>query len=246
VSSPSASQPDVGVVVVAAGAGVRAGPGEPKQFRPILGVPMLLRALRQFTGHPEVRQVIVVLPPAYAERPPEWLGKLRGERLGFVPGGSHRADSVRAGVSALPDEATVILIHDAARPFVSRGTIDAVIARARAGVGAVAAVPSSDTLKEVGTSNQLTPRVARTVDRDRIWRAQTPQGFPRPMLMSAYSQLRAAANGAGGGAASPSDDAEVCERAGYPVELIPDSPYNFKITTADDFRIAEALARELR
>lgn len=240
MSSPGVSQPDVGVVVVAAGAGVRAGPGEPKQFRPILGVPMVLRALRAFIGHPEVRQVIVVLPPGYAERPPEWLAKIRGERLGFVPGGAQRTDSVRAGVTALPPEATVILVHDAARPFVSRGTIDAVIARARAGVGAVAAVPSSDTLKEVGTSEQLTPRVARTVDRDRIWRAQTPQGFPRAMLAAAYSQLHA--NGGG----TPSDDAEVCERAGYPVELIPDSPYNFKVTTADDFRIAEALARELR
>jgi 2-C-methyl-D-erythritol 4-phosphate cytidylyltransferase len=232
VSSPGVSQPDVGVVVVAAGAGVRAGPGEPKQFRPILGVPMLLRALRAFIGHPEVRQVIVVLPPGYAERPPEWLAKIRG--------GAQRADSVRAGVTALPPEATVILVHDAARPFVSRGTIDAVIARARAGVGAVAAVPSSDTLKEVSSSEQLTPRVARTVDRDRIWRAQTPQGFPRAMLAAAYSQLR------GNGGGTPSDDAEVCERAGYPVELIPDSPYNFKVTTADDFRIAEALARELR
>lgn len=240
MSSPGVSQPDVGVVVVAAGAGVRAGPGEPKQFRPIFGVPMLLRALRQFMGHPEVRQVIVVLPPGYAERPPEWLAKLRGDRLNFVPGGAYRADSVRAGVSALPAEVSVILVHDAARPFVSRGTIDAVIARARAGVGAVAAVPSSDTLKEVGSSEQLTPRVARTVDRDRIWRAQTPQGFPRAMLASAYSQLRQ------NGGATPSDDAEVCERAGYPVELIPDSPYNLKVTTADDFRIAEALARELR
>lgn len=242
MSSPVASPPDVGVVVVAAGAGVRAGPGEPKQFRPILGVPMLLRALRAFIGHPEVRQVVVVLPPGYAERPPEWLGKLRGERLAFAPGGAQRADSVRAGVQALPPDATVILVHDAARPFVSRGIIDAVIARARAGVGAVAAVPSSDTLKEVGgsSSDQLTPRVARTVARDRIWRAQTPQGFPRPMLLAAYSQL----GGSNGG--TPSDDAEVCERAGYPVELVPDSPYNFKVTTADDFRIAEALARELR
>jgi 2-C-methyl-D-erythritol 4-phosphate cytidylyltransferase len=235
--------PDVGVVVVAAGAGVRAGPGEPKQFRPILGVPMLLRALRPFTQHPEVRQVVVALPPGYAERPPEWLAKLRGERLGFVAGGAHRMDSVRAGLEALPQESAIILVHDAARPFVSRGTIDAVIARARAGVGAVAAVPTSDTLKEVGQGahHRATPRIARTVDRERIWRAQTPQGFPRQMLSDAYAQLVASPNGG-----APSDDAEVCERAGFPVELIPDSPYNFKVTTADDFRIAEALARELR
>ena len=244
MSSLAGSLPDVGVVVVAAGAGVRAGPGEPKQFRPILGVPMLLRALRAFIGHPEVRQVVVTLPPGYVDRPPDWLGKLRGERLGLVPGGAQRVDSVRAGLDALPDDATIILIHDAARPFVSRGTIDAVIARARAGVGAVAAVPASDTLKEIGEgTHRPTPRVTRTVDRERIWRAQTPQGFPREMLHDAYVRLGAAANGGGG---PPSDDAEVCERAGFPVELIPDSPYNFKITTADDFRIAEALARELR
>lgn len=244
MSSPAGSPPDVGVVVVAAGAGVRAGPGEPKQFRPIVGVPMLLRALRPFTGHPEVRQVVVALPPGYAERPPEWLGKLRGERLGLVAGGAQRVDSVRAGIAALPADTAIVLVHDAARPFVTRETIDAVIARARAGVGAVAAVPTSDTLKEVGQgASQLTPRVARTVDRDRIWRAQTPQGFPRRMLNDAYAQLAAAANG---GAPPPGDDAEVCERAGFPVELIPDSPYNFKVTTADDFRIAEALARELR
>src|SRR6266516_4239488 len=206
VSLPAVSQPDVGVVVVAAGAGVRAGPGEPKQFRPILGVPMLLRALRPFTGHPEVRQVVVALPPGYAERPPDWLGKLRGERLGFVPGGAQRVDSVRAGV------------------------------------GAVAAVPTSDTLKEVGQGpHRPTPRITRTVDRERIWRAQTPQGFPRQMLRDAYTQLGVTANGG-----APSDDAEVCERAGFPVDLIPDSPYTFKITTADDFRIAEALAREWR
>jgi 2-C-methyl-D-erythritol 4-phosphate cytidylyltransferase len=125
---------------------------------------------------------------------------------------------------------------------VSRGTIDAVIARARAGVGAVAAVPTSDTLKEIGQGAvRPTPRIARTIDRERIWRAQTPQGFPRQMLDDAYAQL-APSNGA----EAPSDDAEVCERAGFPVELIPDSPYNFKITTADDFRIAEALARELQ
>lgn len=244
MSSPGALPPDVGVVVVAAGAGIRAGPGEPKQFRPILGVPMLLRALRPFTSHPEVRQVVVVLPPGYAERPPEWLGKLRGERLAFVAGGAQRVDSVRAGLEALPDNAGVILVHDAARPFVGRGTIDAVITRARAGVGAVAAVPASDTLKEVGQDpHGPTPRIARTVDRDRIWRAQTPQGFPRQMLRDAYQQLGGSLTANGG---APSDDAEVCERAGFPVELVPDSPYNFKITTADDFRIAEALARELR
>ena len=235
MSSPAVSQPDVGVVIVAAGAGVRAGPGEPKQFRSIHGVPMLLRALRPFTSHPHVAHVVVALAPAYVERPPEWLGKLLGERLTLVPGGAQRAESVRAGLRALPPDATVILVHDAARPFVGRETIDNVITVARSGVGAIAAVPLTDTVKEVVKENRIT----KTVERDRLWRAQTPQGFPRAMIDQAYAALRR--NGP-----APTDDAEVCERAGFPVEVVADSAHNVKVTTADDFRIAEALARELR
>src|SRR2546428_536018 len=122
----------------------------------------------------------------------------------------------------------------APRPFVSRETIDGVIARAREGVGAVAAVPVSDTVKEVVENRQI----VRTVPRERLWRTHTPQGFPRAMLEQAYARL--------GGHQAPTDDAEVCEPAGAPLEVVPDTPQNFKVTTADDFRIAEALARELR
>ena len=234
MSSPAGSLPDVGVVIVAAGAGVRAGPGEPKQFRAILGVPMLLRALRPFTSHPAVAQVVAVLPRNSVERPPEWLSKVLGERLALVAGGDARVDSVRAGLAALSAACTVVLVHDAARPFVSRETIDAVIARARTGVGAVAALPLADTVKEVDGES----RVARTIPRDALWRAQTPQGFPREMLTEAARRLT-------NGAAPPTDDGEMCERAGFPVEVVRDTAHNLKVTTADDFRIAEALAREL-
>jgi len=234
VSSRAASPPDVGVVVVAAGAVMRSGPGEPKQFRPILGVPMLLRALRPFTSHPDVAQVVVVLPRAFAERPPEWLAKLVGDRLTLVAGGAHRVDSVQRGFHALGPEVEVVLVHDAARPFVSRGTVDAVVALAREGVGAVAAIPMGDTVKE---ANELS-RIQRTIPRERLWRAQTPQGFPRAMLHQAFE--RAERN------PPVTDDAELCERAGFPVEIVPDSPHNLKVTTADDLRLAEALAREVR
>jgi 2-C-methyl-D-erythritol 4-phosphate cytidylyltransferase len=117
---------------------------------------------------------------------------------------------------------------------VTRETIDGVIAKVRSGVGAVAAIPVSDTVKDVEHE-----RITRTVARDRLWRAQTPQGFPRAMIERAYA-------GIANGDAAPTDDAELCERAGFPVEVVPDSPYNLKVTTADDFRVAEALARELR
>jgi 2-C-methyl-D-erythritol 4-phosphate cytidylyltransferase len=235
VSSPGASPPDVGVVLVAAGAGVRAGPGDPKQFRAILGIPMLLRALRPFTSHPDVSQVVAVLPRAFVEHPPEWLAKVMGDRLILARGGESRTDSVRSGVRALRADCRFVLVHDAARPFPSRTTIDAVIARARSGVGAVAAVPLSDTVKEVDGES----RVTRTVSRNGLWRAQTPQGFPRSMLLEAFNRLKLADP-------PPTDDGELCERAGFPVDVVPDTPHNFKVTTPDDFRIAEALARELR
>ena len=237
MTSPGDSRPDVAVVLVAAGAGVRAGPGEPKQFRPILGVPMLLRALRPFLSHPQVDHVVVTLPAGHAEHPPDWLAKLTGDRLRLVAGGPARSDSVRAGLGALGRDVAIVLVHDAARPFVTRETIDGVIERARAGVGAIAAIPVGDTIKDVDQE-----RITHTVSRERLWRAQTPQGFPRGMIERAYAALT------NGNAATPppTDDAELCERAGLPVDVVPDSPFNFKVTTADDFRIAEALARELR
>jgi 2-C-methyl-D-erythritol 4-phosphate cytidylyltransferase len=199
----------------------------------VAGVPLLLRALRPFTAHPAVMQVVVALPAGIAADPPDWLARLRGERLTFVAGGPTRAASVRAGLGALRPAARVALVHDAARPFVRRETIDAVIARARAGVGALAAVPMGDTIKEVAADH----RVARTVPREGLWRAQTPQGFPRAMLEAAYGRLESESP-------PPTDDAELCERAGFPVEVVADSAENVKVTTSEDFRIAEALARE--
>lgn len=233
VNSPAGSSPDVGVVVVAAGAGVRAGPGEPKQFRPIAGIPMLLRALRHFLEHPDVGRIVVTLPAGATDHPPTWLASLLGDRLLTVAGGATRADSVRAGLERLDPPPTVVLVHDAARPFVSPTTIAAVIARARAGVGAVAALPVADTIKDVDDDG----KVAHTVSRARLWRAQTPQGFPGRMLVDAYQRWPRDGT-------TPTDDAEVVEHAGFPVEVVQGTVRNFKVTTEDDWRLAEILARE--
>jgi 2-C-methyl-D-erythritol 4-phosphate cytidylyltransferase len=91
-----------------------------------------------------------------------------------------------------------------------------------------------DTVKEANELN----RIERTVPRERLWRAQTPQGFPRAMLRQAFERAERHP--------PVTDDAELCERAGFPVEIVPDSPHNLKVTTADDLRLAEALAREVR
>ncbi len=238
---------DVGVVVVAAGRSTRIGGVTPKQYCPIAGVPMVLRALRPFVGHPEVARVALVLPAEDAAEPPEFLRGLAGQRLVLVAGGHERTDSVAAGLAALGAECTTVLVHDAARPFVERAVIDAVIARARLGEGAVAAVPLTDTLKEAAPDDAT--RVARTVPRAGLWRAQTPQGFPRAVLERAHAAAAGLAPSESAGelarnkiGISATDDAALVELIGIPIRLVPDSPRNLKITTAEDLAIAELLA----
>jgi 2-C-methyl-D-erythritol 4-phosphate cytidylyltransferase len=192
---------------------------------------MVLRALRPFTSHPDVAQVALVLPAEDAAHPPSFLSGLSA--LSVVPGGAHRGDSVRAGLSALRADCRIVLVHDAARPFVDRAVIDAVIGYARAGEGAVPAVPLSDTLKEATAKDSTLIR--RTHPRALLWRAQTPQGFPRAVLEKAHA--RAAREGH-----RATDDAALVEAIGVPVRLVPDSCRNLKVTTREDLALAELLA----
>ena len=219
----------MGVVLVAAGRGERIG-GTPKQYRPIGGVPMVLRALRPFAAHPEVLHTVIALPPHDVATPPSFLTDLAGPTLTLVAGGADRTDSVAAGLQSLPAACTVILVHDAARPFPDPEVIAAVIREARLGHGAVAAVPITDTVKEVAPDDSR--RVIRTVARDCLWRAQTPQGFPRTLLAAAHRDP----------AAGATDDAALVERLGADVRIVPDSPRNLKVTTAEDLEWAELWA----
>jgi len=208
--------------------------GEPKQFRFVAGVPLLLRAVRPFARHPAVRQIVVALPEHVASSPPDWLRSLAGDRLKLVAGGATRAASVRAALEVLDPVCRTVLVHDAARPFVSQETIDAVIGAA-AETGAVPAIPVSDTLKrvEVGSS-----RIVETVDRIGLWRAQTPQGFPRHMLEAGFRVAEAR------GCDSFTDESSMVEAAGYPVRIVTDSAHNMKITTEGDLAVAEVIAAQ--
>lgn len=219
----------MGVVLVAAGRGERIG-GTPKQYRPIGGVPMVLRALRPFAAHPEVLHTVIALPPHDVAAPPSFLTDLAGPTLTLVAGGAARTDSVAAGLQSLPAACTVVLVHDAARPFPDPEVIAAVIREARQGRGAVAAVPITDTVKEIAPDDSR--RVMRTVPRDYLWRAQTPQGFPRTLLAAAHREPVAGAT----------DDAALVERLGADVRIVPDSLRNLKVTTAEDLEWAELWA----
>ena len=219
---------------MAAGRGVRLGGQTPKQYQLIGGVPMVLRALRAFTSHPDVAHVVLVLPPEDASHPPAFLSDVSVlSVLSVVPGGPHRGDSVRAGLSALRRECAVVLVHDGARPFVDRSVIEAVIGLARAGEGAVPAVPLSETLKEACAADSTLIR--RTRPRARLWRAQTPQGFPRAVLEEAHAR-------AARGGHRATDDAALVEAMGVRVRLVPDSSRNLKVTTPEDLALAELLA----
>ena len=229
------------MVIVAAGRGVRAqsagpGAGEPKQFRLLGGVPILLRTIRPFAQHPRVGPIVVVLPPGHAAAPPEWLRAQLSERLLLAEGGEQRQQSVANGLARLPRGPSLVLVHDAARPFVERELIDRVLAVAELGAAAVPGLPLADTVKETDP----TGLVVRTVPRERLVAVQTPQAFPRAMLETAHQRSRAEA------ATGATDDAALCERLGHPVRVVAGSVRNLKITTAEDFVIAEALAAEAR
>jgi 2-C-methyl-D-erythritol 4-phosphate cytidylyltransferase len=224
--------PDVGVVIVAAGASTRVGAGELKQLRWLAGKPMLLHSLHTFMARSDVVSVVCVLPPRYAGDPPPWVFQCDVDRLMIAPGGATRTESVSNGLDDLPDEARIVLVHDAARPFVDDATIDRVVERVRRGDSAVAALPMIDTLKEVDEANSI----VRTIDRARLWRAQTPQGFPREVIVRAHREAAAAR-------LTATDDAALCERLGIPVSVVLGSERALKITTEEDFIRAEALAR---
>lgn len=222
---------DVGVVIVAGGGGTRAG-GELKQLRWVAGKPMLLHSLQTFQAREDVAMVVCVLPTQYAGDPPPWLFQCDTDRMLLSVGGKTRAESVANGLEDLPAECRVVLVHDAARPLVTPAMIQRVVLEARKGHGALAALPVVDTLKRVDDEG----RVVETVARESLWRAQTPQGFPRDVIERAHAEAKR-----DGVHAEATDDAALCERIGVPVVVVRGSERALKITDAADFARAEAL-----
>lgn len=218
---------DVGVVIVAGGSGSRTGSDELKQFRWVAGKPMLLHSVQTFQAREDVAMVVCVLPHRYAGDPPPWLFQSDINRLLISVGGKTRSESVANGLEDLTPEVKHVLIHDAARPLVDDATIDRVIAEVRKGYGAIAALPVVDTLKRVGIDGQI----VETVDRANLWRAQTPQGFPREMIENAY---RSRSEG--------TDDASLCEKLGFKVVVVHGAERALKITEERDFALAETLS----
>lgn len=225
-ASGSASRISVGVVIPAAGRGRRMG-GRRKQYLELRGTPVLLRALAPFLERDDVSAVVVALPAADAAEPPAWLSGA-DPRLRTVAGGETRTASVRAGLESLPEEVDVVVVHDGARPLLSGEVLDRCIAGAREGWGAVAACPAVDTMKQVDDEG----RIVTTTPRSTLWHAQTPQAFPRRMIVDAYGAAR-------GDEAWATDDASLVERRGGDVRVVESPARNLKVTRPEDMARAE-------
>ena len=219
----------VAAVVVAAGRGTRTGMPYPKQYRTLKGAPLVRDSLRLFALHPEVDLVQPVIHPDDAAR---FTAAAAGLGVATpVSGGATRQSSVRAGLEALAARApAIVLVHDAARPFVSDALVSRAIASAQAHGAAIPGLPVTDTVKLVDAQGLVTA----TLDRAHLRTVQTPQAFAFPALLDAHRRAAAA------GRDDFSDDGALAEWAGLKVAVFPGEKGNVKMTTADDFKRAEA------
>jgi 2-C-methyl-D-erythritol 4-phosphate cytidylyltransferase len=218
-------------VVVAAGRSQRMG--FDKLLTPLGGRPLLLHTLERLLLTKAPDEIVLVIRPGSATEMEAVIAPLRDQgNIRVVDGGAHRQDSVQAGLKAVSDSSEFVMVHDAARPFVTKELVDLVLAAAKLSDAAVCGSPCSDTLKEVAEDGL----VVRTVDRAQLWTVQTPQIFRTRLLREAYqAALRTGARF--------TDDTAVVEKMGHAVRIVLYNGINLKITTPADWSLAEALLR---
>ncbi|MGJ8622378.1 MAG: bifunctional 2-C-methyl-D-erythritol 4-phosphate cytidylyltransferase/2-C-methyl-D-erythritol 2,4-cyclodiphosphate synthase [Yoonia sp.] len=209
-------------IIVAAGRGTRAGGALPKQWQPLHGRPVAAHAMERLAAHPAIAGLVLVLHPDDMKTA-LWP---RVPASTVVAGGQTRAASVQAGLAAVPEGTTQVLIHDAARPLVSQAVIDRVLAALENHAGAAPALAVTDTLWHGADG-----RVTGVQDRDGLFRAQTPQGFHLEPLRAAHAQSTG----------DETDDVAVARAAGLDVAIVAGDETNMKITTPEDFARAERL-----
>lgn len=218
-------------VVPAAGRGTRVGGDCPKQYLPLAGRALILHTLERLAAHPRIAGLLVAL----AADDDRWPGfaSLCGKPVLTAIGGGERADSVLAGLRALPADVGAddfVLVHDAARPCVRAADIDRLIATASTASGGLLGAPLRDTLKRADEQG----RSMHTEPREQRWRAFTPQMFRRAQLVAALEAARRAG-------VTVSDEAMAMEQAGHAPLLVEGAEDNIKVTTAADFALAEYL-----
>jgi len=216
-------------VIPAAGSGARFGGETPKQFLPLAGVSVLRRSLLAAASAPEIGAIVVAAPSGLVGRASE---EARGiaKVVAVVPGGATRVHSVASALAALRGEPEIVVVHDAARPLASAKLFSRIVEAAQKHGGAIAGVRIDDTVKRTAADGS----VHETVSRDRLWRIQTPQAFRGELLRRAHREAQKKGWEA-------TDDAALVEKVGGTVVVVEGDAMNFKITTPDDFALAERL-----
>jgi 2-C-methyl-D-erythritol 4-phosphate cytidylyltransferase len=219
-------------VIVAAGKGVRMNSQTPKQYLDLGGLPLLSRTLQAFDGCVSIDKMILVVPDGDIGFCAEKIIGPAGIKKKITPvaGGLERQDSVYNGLLAVDDRKSVVLIHDGVRPFVSSSVIEECVHMANLHGACIAGIPASDTIKSADDSGFI----KKTLERDYIWLAQTPQAFDYSLIKRAHEQARK--EGFTG-----TDDASLVERLGEKVKIIRGSSNNIKITTKEDLELARAM-----
>lgn len=223
-------------IIPAAGSGTRLGSSIPKQFLPLDGLPVIFHTLMQFETCPDIDAMTVALPVSeIIEFGNDISNRPFQKPIHLVPGGKERSDSILNSLEAIAgDSPEIVVVHDAVRPFVTSQQISHVIAKAREIGAAILALKATDTLKEVENGF-----IKQTLDRRRIYQAQTPQAFRYELLLRANMEARAAN--------IPSemltDDSLLVERLGSPIAIVEGSRENIKITTAEDLKLAEKILK---
>jgi 2-C-methyl-D-erythritol 4-phosphate cytidylyltransferase/2-C-methyl-D-erythritol 2,4-cyclodiphosphate synthase len=227
------------VIIAAAGTGTRMGLDLPKQFHPLAGEPILVHTIKAFQQTAGIAEIIIAAPPEYLAETEELLNRYNLTnglaKLAIVMGGTVRQDSVKAGLDALADDTELVLVHDGARPLVTSELIQACLSMAALTGAAVAAVPVRDTLKAVSRENT----VIKTVERQGLWQAQTPQAAKVALLKKAFAAAEEKK-------LTMTDEAAMLELIGHEVSIVMGSRRNIKITQPEDLVIAEALLAHKR
>jgi 2-C-methyl-D-erythritol 4-phosphate cytidylyltransferase len=215
------------VIVPAGGVGTRFGSRLPKQFVKLGHAPIMVETVGHFTRHPAVIAIVVAAPEIHVERTRRALVRItRRAPVTVVQGGGMRQDSVWLALQAVPRDADIIVVHDAVRPLITRGLIDAVVAAVAESGAAICALPITETIKRVHQDV-----VQTTLDRSELWAVQTPQAFRAALLREAHEKARR--DGVVG-----TDDAMLAERLGHQVRVVRGLVENVKITTPEDLRRA--------
>ncbi len=228
---------NVSAIIVAAGKGERFGSKEiPKAFYPLIKKPLLAYVLCAFEAVKEVQEIIVAVRSEMMDKSwQETMGKFRFEKLKtFVEGGLTREDSVWNAFEKISSNNDIVLVHDAARPLIQPSLIQKVIESLQSCDAVIPGLKIKPTLKEVNEKGYI----LKTHDRERLWEAQTPQGFKKDILRKAFEQ-------AGENRAKATDEACLLEWMKIPVKMIEGNERNIKITTREDLKQAEFLMKEL-